>query len=177
MRLSFGTERNLYAAARPLAVARNHVVGDEDNLGMPANELILVGIGRRSNQRQHRFAIGRCDGQPSFAGLEDGVGDEPEAELIQIKAKASLLVADEHLDAMHAEDVIRRLGRRTHERDYKAVNAAEFLTRRVSSYETTNYGFSRCAQSGSLNMDLYAQFCRERGATFQSASSWPSSGR
>jgi hypothetical protein len=117
-------------------VTSDNIVGHENYIGGVANELVLPGIRRWRHERDNRLAVGRSDGQPSFAGLEQGIGDKVEAELVQVKAQASLLVVHEDLDAVNAEDLVgRRLGRRGHGRDYKSdrVSPEAFLICRGAS--------------------------------------------
>src|SRR5271165_5447426 len=111
----------LDAPARPFPVAGDDIVGHEDDIGGAANEFELLGIRRRSDEREHGIAIRRSDCQPSFAGLEQSIRHEMKAELVEIESQALLLVADEDLHTVNAEKLIRRLlGRRSHGPDYKA---------------------------------------------------------
>ena len=92
------------AAAGPIAVTGEDIVGGEDDVGGAANQLHLLRIGFGSDKREHRVAIGRSNAEPAFAGLKNGVGDEAKAELVHVETQALVLIADENLDAVNAKD-------------------------------------------------------------------------
>ena len=49
------------------------------------------------------MAVGRSNGDEAFAGLEFGVVGEVEAELVDVEAEATVLVADVDVDGVDAE--------------------------------------------------------------------------
>ena len=119
MRLNFGVVRNRTPALPPLVVTGEDIVGNENDVGGPADELVLAGIGLGSDEREHGIAVRRSDCDPSLAGLDAGVEDDPEAELVAVELEAQLLVTDKHIDAVEPEKRIGRLRHRVHGLDYK----------------------------------------------------------
>jgi len=91
------------AAAGPFLIFREDVLGDEDYAGGATDELVVLGVGLRSYERENSGAVGRRYGDESFAGLEFGVVGEVEAELVDVEAEAAVLVADVDGDGVDAE--------------------------------------------------------------------------
>ena len=79
------------------------VFGDEDDIGGAADEFVFGGLGFRDDEGEDRGAVGRGNGNEAFAGLEFGVVGEMEAELVDEKADAAVVVADKDVDALDAE--------------------------------------------------------------------------
>ena len=92
-----------HAAVGPFVKFGSDVFSDKNNLCGSADELGLLGLGLGDDERKDGAAIGRSDGDPAVTGLEAGVEGEVEAELIEIKAQAAILIADVDVYAMEAE--------------------------------------------------------------------------
>src|SRR5437762_8803902 len=90
----------LNPAFGPLVELGNDIIGDKRNLGGPADKLVFSGIGLRRNKREDRGAVWGRDGYPAFTGLETGVIDQTESELIQIEPQASILISNENLNGV-----------------------------------------------------------------------------
>src|SRR6516162_6388472 len=86
-----GHGEELDAAPRPLPVFGDDVVGDKDDLGAAADQVVLLGSGFGCDEGDDGFSVGRSDRQPTFARLQNGVGDEAKAELVEIEAQGLLL--------------------------------------------------------------------------------------
>jgi hypothetical protein len=111
-----------HAALGPLLEFSGDVFGDEDDLRGPADEFVLLGVGLGNDERQDGGAVRRSHADPSLTGLHARVEGDVKAELVDEKAQAAILVADEYVDAVKAQ--VRRLAERGrdggHGRDYKA---------------------------------------------------------
>ena len=110
------------AAFGPFLEFGDDVLGDENDLGGAANELVLLGVGLGSDEGENGGAVGRGDGDEAVAGLKLGVVGEVETELIEVKAETAIEIANEDVDAVDAEVRAGLEGGRGsgHGRDYKA---------------------------------------------------------
>ena len=99
-----------HAAPRPFLKFRGDVFGDEDDLRGAADELVLLGVALGCDEREDGGAVGRRNADPALAGLHARVEGDVEAELIDEKAQAAVLVAHEDIDAVKAQ--MRGLARR-----------------------------------------------------------------
>jgi len=97
------TNRNPNAAPGPFLKLGGDVFGNENNLRRAANELVLLGVGLGSDEREDRAAIGRGDGDPTVARLKACIEGQMESELIQVEAQAAILIANENVNAMETE--------------------------------------------------------------------------
>src|SRR5713226_3388580 len=91
------------SALAPFAELGEHIFSDEGNLGGPANELALLGVGLRRAQCQVRSAVRRGDGYPAAARLIARVKDQLETELIDVEAQAAVQIAHEDRDGLEAQ--------------------------------------------------------------------------
>src|SRR6266566_1703244 len=156
---AFQARRELEAnpALAPFAVLGNYILGDKGDRHGPANELVLFRTGLRRDEREVRRTIGGSDGYEATIGLNAGVKNQLEAELIEVKAQALLQIADENRNRLEAQVRILAIqansgalcplrGRIAHGRDYKVESikltlAAEALpSRGAASCATTNAG-------------------------------------
>jgi len=82
----------------------------------------------RRDQREHGGAVWRGDGYPTVAGLQAGVHDQVEAELINVEAQAAVEIVYENADGVNAEEGFRAswLGR-GHVPNYKAEDRWQLL--------------------------------------------------
>src|SRR5229473_3913363 len=78
----------------PFAVFGNHILGDKGDGRKPANELALFRAGFRRDESEVRGAVGRGDGYETTVGLNAGVKDQLEAELIEVEAQAVVEIAN-----------------------------------------------------------------------------------
>src|SRR6266851_1473930 len=129
---AFQARRELEAnsALGPFAVLGNHILGDKGDRHGPANELDLFRAGVRCDEGEVRGAVGRGDGYETTVGLNAGVKDQLEAELIEVEAQALLQITDENRNRLETQvrvlaiqanrGAVRPLLRRiAHGRDYK----------------------------------------------------------
>src|SRR6202022_507538 len=101
--LEAGRSLKANAALGPFEELGGDVLGDEDDLRGAADELVLFGAGLGGDQREDRGAIRRRAGDPAITGLQAGIVGHMEAELVDEKAQAAVLVADENVDAVKAQ--------------------------------------------------------------------------
>jgi hypothetical protein len=101
---------------------RREVLRHEDDGYRAADLLVVVRSRARLDQRQHGAAIRRRDRDPTLAGLEADILRELEPELIDVKAQAPLLVADEDLDRVQAQitEQVSQFGRVVQASYYRA---------------------------------------------------------
>ena len=91
------------AAFGPFLVFCEDVFGDEHHARGPADELVVLRVGFGRYQGEDGLAVGRGYGDQAFARLEFGVIGEVEAKLVDVEAKAAVLVADVDIDGVDAE--------------------------------------------------------------------------
>ena len=91
------------SAPSPFAVGRHDIFGYEDNLRMLADQLVVIGVGIWSDQRQHGCAVRRRNADPALSGLKADIKGQSKTELIKIESQASILIAYIHIDSVHAE--------------------------------------------------------------------------
>src|SRR5713101_2968849 len=119
------------SALAPFAELGNQIFGDKGDVSGLANELVLFRAGFWRDDGEVRGAVGRGKGYPATTGLNAGVKDQLEAELIEVKAQAAVEIANVDRDRLEAQvrvlaiqansGAIYQLARRAgHERDYKA---------------------------------------------------------
>src|SRR5882724_3194757 len=92
-----------HAAPVPFLELGEHVFGQEDDLSRAADKLVFIGVGFRSNEREHSGAIGGSDGERIFDGRERDIKGQAESQLIQVESPASLFVANENGNGSEAE--------------------------------------------------------------------------
>src|SRR5437879_13651596 len=90
------SELEANSAIAPLAVLGNYILGDKGDWHGPANELVLFRARLRRDERKVRRAIGRSDGYEATIGLNAGVKNQLEAELIDVEIQAEIEVANEN---------------------------------------------------------------------------------
>ena len=122
-----------HAALRPFLEFSGDVFGDKDDLRGSTDEFVLLGVGLGNDERQDGGAIRRGHADPALAGLHARVKGDVEAELVDEKAEAAVLVADEYVDAMEAQvgGLAERGRDGGHGRDYKAERMV--VDRRMSA--------------------------------------------
>src|SRR5260370_38576989 len=102
---AFQGRRELEAnpALAPFAVFDNHILGDKGDVSGLANELVLFRAGFWRDEGEVRGAVRRGDGYETAAGLNAGVKNQLEAELIEVKAQAAVEVANVDRDRLKAQ--------------------------------------------------------------------------
>ena len=101
------------SALAPFAKFGRDIISDEYDLGGAADELELFRIRTGRDQRKYRASVGWRHGHPAFAGLKAAIEGEVEPELIQVKAQASLLVANVDVHRVKAKVRITRIWARS----------------------------------------------------------------
>ena len=80
--------------ALPELVGGVDVFGDEADLGVAADESVFFGAGFGSDEGEDGLTVGRGDGDPAAVEGEIDVGEDAEAELVDVELEASFVVAD-----------------------------------------------------------------------------------
>jgi len=91
-----------YAPLRPVLERARQVVGDERHTGRPPEHGIRLVTALVGQQRDHRVAVWRRDGQPAKL-LVQRVDDQTEPERVQVEDAAPVLVAHEDGHTVHAQ--------------------------------------------------------------------------
>jgi hypothetical protein len=90
------------ATLPPFRIFRGNVFSNKRNTCGTADKFVFLRLRVRCNQREHGRAVRRSDGHPSLAGLKADVKGQAEAKLVEIKAEALLLVANEYVHGLNA---------------------------------------------------------------------------
>ncbi len=90
-------------ALAPFLEFGSDVLSHKNDVRAPANELIFFGVGLRSNKRKDRGAIRRSNRCPAITGIQMGINDQVEPELVQVESQASILIADKDRNVVQAE--------------------------------------------------------------------------
>jgi hypothetical protein len=97
-----------------------------------ANQLVFFGVALRSNKRENRVAIWRCDRHSTATGFIALIHDKSEPKLIHVEPQTSVLIADEDVDTENAKVRVLPIypktvrvypilrGRAGHRHDYKS---------------------------------------------------------
>jgi hypothetical protein len=93
----------LDAALGPFLELRGDVFRDEHNLRGAPDEFVLLGVGLGNDQRKDSRAIRRRYSDPALTGLDPGIERDVEAELVNEKAQAAILVTDKDVDTVKAQ--------------------------------------------------------------------------
>ena len=91
------------AALDPLLEFGRHVLSDEHNLCRAADQLVLLGVRARNDERKDGRAVRGRNSHPTLARLEAGVEGDMKTEDVAIEMKAALLIADVNVDAVDAK--------------------------------------------------------------------------
>ena len=91
------------SALSPLAVGRHDIFGHKRDRRGLADQLVLVRVGFRRDQGEHGGAVRRRNADPALSGLKTHIKGQVESELIQVESQASVLIADENVNRVHAE--------------------------------------------------------------------------
>src|SRR6266481_6018921 len=89
------------SAPSPFAVGRHDIFGYKDNLRMLADQLVVIGVGIWSDQRQHGCAVRRRNADPALSGLKADIKGQSKTQLIKIESQAPILIAYIHIDSVH----------------------------------------------------------------------------
>src|SRR6266851_1113388 len=127
------------SALAPFAVLDNHILGDKGDVSGLADELVLFRAGFWRDEGEVRGTVGRGDGYPATIGLNAGIKDQLEAELIEVKAQAAVEIANVDRNRLEAQvrvlaiqansGAIYQLARGVaHGRDYKAESGSSART-------------------------------------------------
>ncbi len=119
------------SALAPFAVLGDYIFGDKGDRHGPADELVLLGAGLRLDEREVRGAIGGRDGYEATIGLNAGVKNQLETELINVEIQAEVEVANVNRNRLETQVRVLTIqansgaacplrGRVAHGRDYKA---------------------------------------------------------
>jgi hypothetical protein len=76
------------------------IVSHKRNLRGPTDKLVFSGAGPGRDEREYGGAVRRRYGYPSFTGLEAGIIDQTESELVEVEPQASILISNENLDGV-----------------------------------------------------------------------------
>jgi hypothetical protein len=95
--------RKLHAAAAPFLILADHIFGDKNHMGVPSDEFVFLRFGLRSDKGKHRTAIWRANCHPPLGRTNPNITHQSEAELIDVKAQALVLIADEDVNGVNAE--------------------------------------------------------------------------
>jgi hypothetical protein len=87
-------KRNAFLA--PFFVLALDILRQERDLGRASDEAVFVRAGFGGDKHENGGSVRRANGEPRVAGRQRGVERQLEAELIQVKAQASLLIVDEN---------------------------------------------------------------------------------
>src|SRR6202050_5333100 len=82
-------------AATPQLEGRVDILGDERNLRIPPDELVVLRATFGSDEGENRTAIRRSNGHPASSELEASVGKHTESQLVHVELQASIMVANE----------------------------------------------------------------------------------
>jgi hypothetical protein len=119
------------SAFGPFAKLGRDIFGYKNDVSVPADELIFLGIRLGGDKRKHGSSIGRADGQPAVAVFIAVIADQAESQLVAIEAQALLLIANEDGDVLKTDvgvlavkakgGLVDQTARRraAHARDYK----------------------------------------------------------
>ena len=91
------------SALSPLTVGRHDIFRHKGDRRGLADQLVLIRVGFRRDQRKHGGAVRRRNSYPALSGLKAHIKGQVEAELIHVEPQASVLIADENIDRVHAE--------------------------------------------------------------------------
>ena len=115
-----GCKQKPDAAFAPFLELGDHILGNENDPGGPADETVLARFGLRRDQREDGGAIGRRDCHPPVPGLQTGVKRNMETELIHVESQALVLIVDINVDGVHPEKGLLAVEPDTHGSDYTA---------------------------------------------------------
>ena len=82
------------AESLPELVGGVDVLGEEADLGVAADEAVFVGAGFGSDEREDGLTVGRGDRDPTAVVGEVDIGEDAEAELVDVEVEASVVIAD-----------------------------------------------------------------------------------
>ena len=85
-----------YAETAPFAELDKHILGDERDMGIPADELELLGSGFGRYQGKVRRAIGRGNRHIGAAGLKARVKEQLKAEKVHKEVQAAVQITDKN---------------------------------------------------------------------------------
>ena len=88
----------------PFFKLRNHILGNENNSGCPADELVLIGVRRRRDQGKDRTAVGRRNRYPAVARCKPRIKSHVKAELVHIESQALILISNENVDGVNTKE-------------------------------------------------------------------------
>src|SRR5260370_422503 len=91
------------SALAPFAELDDQIFGDKGDLCGLADELVLFRAGFWRDESEVRGTVGRGDGYPATTGLNAGIKDQLEAELIEVKAQAAVEIANVDRDRLEAQ--------------------------------------------------------------------------
>ena len=91
----------------PFEVLSGHIFRDENHRRRLADEITLFGAGLRCDQGEDRGPVRRRDRHPALAGLKLGIKGQIESKLIQIEAKACLLISN--IDVHRVDTEVRAM--------------------------------------------------------------------
>ena len=86
-----------------MAVSGHDIFGYKGDRRGLADQLVLIRVGFRRDQRKHRGAVRRRNSYPALSGLKAHIKGEVEPELIYVEPQASVLIANKNVDRVNAE--------------------------------------------------------------------------
>jgi len=70
---------------------------------MLPDELVVIGVRVRGDQREHSGAVRRRNSDPALSGLKTNIKSEAESQLIKIESQAPILIAHVYIDSVNAK--------------------------------------------------------------------------
>jgi hypothetical protein len=83
-----------HTAVVPELIGGVDVFGEKADLGVASDELVVLCARLGSDEGEDGGAVGRGDGDPAAIEVEARIGDDAEAELVDVKLQALVVVAD-----------------------------------------------------------------------------------
>ncbi len=91
------------SALSPLAVGSHDIFRHKRDRRGLADQFVLIRVGFGRDQGEHGGAMRRRNTYPALSGLKADIKGQVKSELIQVEPQASVLIADENVDRVHAE--------------------------------------------------------------------------
>jgi hypothetical protein len=103
-----GRVMEAHAAVVPEFIGGVDVLGEKADLSVASDELVVLCAGLGSDEGEDGGAVGWGDGDPAAIEVETRVGDDAEAELVDVELQALVVVAD--VDGGFEDAQIRAFG-------------------------------------------------------------------
>src|SRR5271154_161563 len=90
-------------ALPPLAVLRNHILSEKNDRRGPADQLVVVRVGIRRDQPEHRGSVGRGNRHQAVTRLKVRIQNQMESELIHVEFETAILIFDKDVDSVNPQ--------------------------------------------------------------------------